>query len=78
MCVERRPVHDGVACSAVPGGMPASAVTEAGDMTDEDLVRSEWVAVGAASQSQWLGHPLAGGSTVPEAPLGGQNSNSME
>ena len=34
--VEWRPVHHGVAGSAVPGGVSAAAVTEAGDVTDED------------------------------------------
>jgi hypothetical protein len=45
--VERRTVHRGVALSARPGGV-AAAVAEAGLMTDEDLVRAELVAVGAA------------------------------
>ena len=31
------PVHHGVAGAAVPGGVSAAAVTEAGDVTDEDL-----------------------------------------
>ena len=38
MSVERRPVHHGVAGSAVPGGV-AAAVAEAGDVSDKDLVR---------------------------------------
>jgi hypothetical protein len=28
--------------------MPAAAVSEAGDVADEDLVRAEWVPVGIA------------------------------
>ena len=55
MSVKRRPVHHGVAGSAVPGGVSA-AVTEARDMTDEDLVRAERVAVGASRR--WVGDPL--------------------
>jgi hypothetical protein len=31
----------------VPAGVPASAVAEAGDVPDEDLVRDEWVPVRA-------------------------------
>jgi hypothetical protein len=38
--VQWRPVHHGVAGSAVPTGVAAGAVAEAGDMSDEDLVRA--------------------------------------
>lgn len=41
--VEGRPVHDGVTGSAVPGRLSTATVTEAGDVTDEDLVRAEGV-----------------------------------
>ena len=58
MCVERRPVRRLIALAACPGGVPA-AVTEAGDMSDEDLVRAEGVPVGAAGW--WLGYPLPSG-----------------
>lgn len=47
--VEWRPVHDGVAGSAVPACVAAAAVTEAGDVTDEDLLRAEGVPVGASA-----------------------------
>ena len=33
----------------MPAGVPATAVTEAGDMPDEDLIRAEWVPVRAAA-----------------------------
>ena len=56
MSVKRRPVHHGVAGSAVPGGVSAAAVTEARDMTDEDLVRAERAAVRASRR--WVGDPL--------------------
>ena len=49
MFVESRPIYDGVAGAAVPGGVSAAAVTEAGAVTDEDLVRAEGVAVGAST-----------------------------
>ncbi len=48
MFVKRRPVHHGVAGSAVPGGVPAAAVTETGDIADEDLIGAEGVPVGAS------------------------------
>ena len=41
MFVEWWPVHDGVAGSAVPACVSAAAVTEAGDVTDEDLIGAE-------------------------------------
>jgi hypothetical protein len=41
----------------VPRGVPAAAVAQAGDVTDEDLIRSKGVPVWA---SIWgFGHPLA-------------------
>jgi hypothetical protein len=43
--VERRPVHRFIALSARPGGVP-TAMTKTRLMTDEDLVRSELMAVG--------------------------------
>ena len=48
MLSARRPVGHGIAGSTVPTGMPAAAVSEAGDVADEDLVRAEWVPVGIA------------------------------
>ena len=57
--IERRPVHDGVAGAAMPGGVSTAAVAEAGDMPDEDLIRAEGVPVGAAGW--WLGYPLPSG-----------------
>ena len=41
MLHQRWPVDDGVAGSALPGGVSAAAVTEAGDMTDEPWLRRE-------------------------------------
>jgi hypothetical protein len=40
VCVERRPVHRGVAAAARPGGVSA-AVAEAGLVADEDLAGAE-------------------------------------
>jgi hypothetical protein len=54
--VERRPVHGLVAHAAGPGGVPA-AMAEAGDVTDQDVVRPEGVAVGASRG--WVIHPPA-------------------
>jgi hypothetical protein len=48
--VERRPVHHGIASSAMPAGVTAAAVSEAGYVTDENLVRAEAVAVRAAGR----------------------------
>jgi hypothetical protein len=48
----RRPVHHGVACSGVPGGVPV-AVTEAGLMTYQRFGGPERVPVGASRG--WLG-----------------------
>ena len=45
---QRWPVHQRVAVSAVPGGVSATAVAEAGGVADEDLVGAEGVAVGAS------------------------------
>jgi hypothetical protein len=47
VCGQRWPVRDRLARHAVPDGVPAAAVTAAGDVTDEYLVGAEWVAVGA-------------------------------
>ena len=57
MSVERRPVHHGVAGSAVPGGVSAAAVTETSHVADEDLVGAEGVPVGASAGC--FSHPLA-------------------
>jgi hypothetical protein len=54
--VQEWPIDNGVACSAVPAGVSAAAMSEAGDVSDEDLVRPEWVAVWAAAT--WSGDPL--------------------
>jgi hypothetical protein len=54
--VDRRPVGDGIAGSAVPAGVSTSAVSEAGDVSDEDLIRAEGVAVRASRR--WSGDPL--------------------
>jgi hypothetical protein len=59
MSVERRPVHHGVAGAAMPAGVPTAAVTEAGDVADQDLIRAECVPVWAARRR--AGHPLAVG-----------------
>jgi hypothetical protein len=42
----------------MPAGVPASAVSEAGDVADEDLVRAEWVSVGTMCRR--AGDPLPG------------------
>jgi hypothetical protein len=39
--VQRRPVRHGIAGPTVPAGVSASAVSEAGDVSDEDLIRAE-------------------------------------
>ena len=59
MFIERRPVHHGVACSAVPARVSAPAVTQAGNMADEDLVCAKRVPVGASARC--FGHPFAAG-----------------
>ena len=43
----------------MPGRVPTTAVTEAGDMPDEDLVRAEGVTVGASARR--TGDPFAVG-----------------
>jgi hypothetical protein len=56
--VERRPVHHSITRSAMPACVPTSAVSEADDMPDEDLIRTEGMHVGA---SAWcVGDPLPG------------------
>jgi hypothetical protein len=55
--VERRPVHDGIAGSAMPAGVSAAAAAEADDMSDEYLIRTEDVAVRATGGR--LRDPLA-------------------
>jgi hypothetical protein len=59
VCVERRPVHHGITGSAMPTGVPAAAVTEASDMSHEDLIRAERVPVRAPGRR--AGDPLPGG-----------------
>ena len=54
---KRRPVHHGIAASAMLRGVAATPVAEAGNVDDEDLVRTEPMPVGAASG--WSGDPLA-------------------
>jgi hypothetical protein len=51
------PVYRLIAGAAGPCGVPA-AMTEAGDVPDEDLVRAEGVPVGASSGR--VGDPLPG------------------
>ena len=48
--VQGRPIHHGVAGSAMPAGMTASAVSEAGDVSDEDLIQTETVSVRASGR----------------------------
>ena len=59
MDVHRRSVHHRVASAAMPRGVSAAAMAEAGDMPDEDLVRAEGMSVGASGR--WLGHPFTVG-----------------
>ena len=56
--IERWPVRHGIAGSAVPADVSASAVSQAGDVPDEDLIRAEWVPVWAAGG--WSGDPPTG------------------
>jgi hypothetical protein len=58
VCVQRWPVHHGVAGSAMPTGVSTAAVSEAGDVADEDLIRSELVPVRAACRR--MGDPIPG------------------
>jgi hypothetical protein len=51
-----RPVHHGIAGSAMPTGVPAAAVSETGLMTYQHLSRPEGVPVRAAGR--WSGDPL--------------------
>jgi hypothetical protein len=47
--------------TAVPSGVSAAAAPEAGDVSDEDLVRAEGMSVGASAGR--VGHPFdVGGS----------------
>jgi hypothetical protein len=57
--VERRPVNRLIAGAAMPAGVSAAAVTEAGDVADEDLIRAERVPVGALAGC--FAHPFASG-----------------
>jgi hypothetical protein len=41
MLRHRRPVHHGIAGSAVPAGMPTAAMSKADDVPNEDLVQAE-------------------------------------
>jgi hypothetical protein len=41
----------------MPASVPAAAVADAGDVTDEDLIRAEDVAV--RTTGRWLRDPLA-------------------
>jgi len=43
--VERRPIHHRITGAAMPTGVPATAVAEAGDMPDEDRIRAERMTV---------------------------------
>ena len=56
--VQRRLVHHRVTGSAMPAGVSSTAVSEAGDVSDEDLIRSERVPIRAAGW--WSGDPLPG------------------
>jgi hypothetical protein len=42
----------------MPAGVPASAVSKADDVSDEDLIRAEAVPVRAVCR--WVGDPLPG------------------
>jgi hypothetical protein len=56
--IEGRPVDRGVALSTMPAGVSSPAVSEAGSVPDEDLVRPERVPVGAMRGR--VGDPLPG------------------
>jgi hypothetical protein len=53
---ERRPLDDGVAGCTPPTGVPTSAMPKADDVSNEDLIRPEPTAVGAARRP--VGDPL--------------------
>jgi len=55
MDVQGWPVHDRLAGAAVPGGVSAAAVSEAGDVADENLAGAKLVSVWAVAR--WTGHP---------------------
>ena len=57
MGVEGWPVQNGIAGSAVPADVSASAVTQAGDVPNEDLIRGDGMTVGAPLRP--TGDPLA-------------------
>ena len=59
MGVQVWPVYHRLARAAVPSGVSAAAVAEAGDMPDENLIRAEGMSVGAFAR--WLGHPFTVG-----------------
>jgi hypothetical protein len=59
--VQPRPIHRRITCAAMPGGVTAASMTEAGDMPDEDLIWAERVPVRASSS----GPPVRGTVEVP-------------
>jgi hypothetical protein len=59
MSVKRWPVDHRVTGAAMPTGVPATAVSEAGFMPDEDPVGAEGVPVWAPAR--WVADPLAVG-----------------
>jgi hypothetical protein len=62
MRAERWPISDSIASAAMPDRVAAPVLGGAGDVTDQDLLRAERVAVGAVC---WCpGYPLA--STVAD------------
>jgi hypothetical protein len=71
--VERRPVHDLVALSACPCGVPAT-MTKAGLMPHEHLAGAEGVPVRAALG--WANHPLAirAAHQIPDSRHGSKGS----
>jgi hypothetical protein len=62
----RRPVGHGIASLTPPATVSAAAVSKAGDVPDEDLVRAEAVPVRAARR--WTGDPTSRPSSSPLAP----------
>jgi hypothetical protein len=57
MSVQRRPVNHGIAGSTGPRNVPATAVAEARDVSDEDLIRPKRMPVRTAGRT--AGDPLA-------------------
>ena len=72
--VERRPEHNSVAGVAVPRGVTAAAVTEASDVTDEDLVGAETMPLGQCVGARVIHFPVVACTSSPST---NQNPNDV-